>query len=79
MVNMSDMANQLICRICLICLPWQVMLHRWMLDSPYRTLNASTADYFFVPLYMSLGNYDFEFGYYGVSQRGFAMMHDVGI
>ena len=38
-------------------------LHRWLLRSPYRTLDPSKADYFLVPAYLSLGFYDFEFGW----------------
>ena len=38
------------------------------------TLNAAEADYFFVPLYMSLGYYDFEFGLYWLNGRGVNML-----
>ena len=49
-------------------------LHRWLLHSPYRTLDPSTADYFYVPAYLSLGFYDFEFGLYWLSNRGHAFL-----
>ena len=45
-------------------------LHRWLLRSPYRTLDPNEADYFFIPAYLSLGFYDFEFGLYWLSNRG---------
>ena len=41
------------------------------------TLNAAEADYFFVPLYMSLGYYDFEFGLYWLSARGHTFLRSV--
>jgi hypothetical protein len=49
-------------------------LHRWLLRSPYRTLDPAAADYFFIPAYLSLGFYDFEFGLYWLSQRGHAFL-----
>ena len=45
-------------------------MHRWLLRSPYRTLDPAAADWFFVPAYLSLGFYDFEFGLYWLSARG---------
>ncbi len=45
-------------------------LHRWLLRSPYRTLDPAQAHYFFVPAYTSLGYYDFGFGLYWLSERG---------
>jgi hypothetical protein len=53
------------------------MLHRWLLASPYVTTDpadAGNADFYFVPLYLSLGNYDLQYGYYGIGSRGFALM-----
>eukprot|EP00965_Chrysotila_dentata_P212352 6186976-Pleurochrysis_carterae.AAC.2 len=52
-------------------------IHRWLLRSPYRTLDADTADYFFVPTYLSLGFYDYEFGLYWLSARGNAFLRGV--
>ena len=49
-------------------------MHRWLLRSPYRTLDPEHADYFFVPLYLSLGFYDFEFGLYWLTNRGHQFM-----
>ena len=51
-------------------------LHRWLLRSPYRTLDPATADYFFVPMYISLGFYDFEFGLYWLTNRGHSFMRE---
>ena len=47
-----------------------IRMHRWLLASPYRTLDPEAADFFFVPLYLSLGFYDFEFGLYWLNGRG---------
>ena len=51
-------------------------LHRWLLHSPYRTLDPAEADYFFIPAYLSLGFYDFEFGLYWLSGRGFTWLRE---
>jgi len=53
-------------------------LHRWLLRSPYRTRDPLKADFFFVPLYTSLGFYDFEFGLYWLSGRGFTWVREHG-
>ena len=50
---------------------------RWLLRSPYRTLDPEAADYFFIPAYLSLGFYDFEFGLYWLSGRGHAFLRAV--
>ena len=52
-------------------------LHRWLLHSPYRTLDPNAADYFFIPCYLSLGFYDFEFGLYWMSNRGHVFLKGV--
>ena len=52
-------------------------LHRWLLRSPYRTLDPDSADYFFIPAYLSLGFYDFEFGLYWLSNRGHHFLRGV--
>ncbi|KAL3917922.1 MAG: hypothetical protein SGPRY_006210, partial [Prymnesium sp.] len=45
-------------------------IHRWLLRSPYRTLDPESADYFFIPTYLSQGFYDFEYGLYWLIPRG---------
>jgi len=52
-------------------------LHRWLLRSPYRTLDPAQADYFLVPAYLSLGFYDYEFGLYWLTSRGNAFLREV--
>ena len=49
-------------------------IHRWLLRSPYRTLDPDSADYFFVPAYLSLGYYDYSFGLYWMESRGVAFL-----
>ena len=51
-------------------------LHRWLLRSPYRTLDPAEADYFFVPAYPSLGFYDYEFGLYWLAGRGHLFLRE---
>ena len=53
-----------------------ILIHRWLLHSPYRTLDPKEADFFFVPCYISLGFYDFEFGLYWLSGRGFNFVRE---
>jgi len=53
-----------------------ILIHRWLLHSPYRTLDPTEADFFFVPAYVSLGFYDFEFGLYWLSGRGFTFVRE---
>ena len=52
-------------------------LHRWLLHSPHRTFDPKEADYFFVPAYLHLGFYDYEFGLYWLSPRGNAFCNEV--
>ena len=52
-------------------------LHRWLLRSPYRTLDPEAADVFFIPAYLSLGFYDFEFGLYWLSGRGHRFLQEL--
>ena len=52
-------------------------LHRWLLHSPYRTLDPADADYFFIPAYLSLGFYDFEFGLYWLTNHGHVFLRSV--
>lgn len=51
-------------------------IHRWLLRSPYRTLNPAEADYFLVPLYLSLGYYDYGFGLYWLERRAQVFMRE---
>ena len=51
-------------------------LHRWLLASAYRTHDPHTADYFFVPLHLSLGLSEYEFGLYALTPRGAAYVQD---
>ena len=51
-------------------------IHRWLLRSPYRTKDPERADFFLVPAYVSLGFYDFEFGLYWLSGRGFSFVRE---
>ncbi|KAL1503656.1 hypothetical protein AB1Y20_012129 [Prymnesium parvum] len=51
-------------------------IHRWLLRSPYRTLEPAEADFFFVPTYLSQGFYDFEFGLYWLAPRGLAFLRE---
>ena len=37
---------------------------------------VSQADFYFVPVYVSLGFYDFEFGLYWLSGRGFTLVRE---
>ena len=46
------------------------MLHRWIVSSDYYTADAEAADFFLLPVYLSPGNYDLEYGYYSLSGRG---------
>ena len=52
-------------------------VHRWLLRSPYRTLDPAEADYFLVPAYLSLGFYDYEFGLYWLTNRGHDFLRGV--
>ena len=52
-------------------------IHRWLLRSPYRTLDPNEADYFFIPAYLSLGFYDFEFGLYWLTTRGHVFLRQL--
>lgn len=52
-------------------------MHRWLLRSPYRTLDPKEADFFFIPSYLSQGFYDYEFGLYWLAPRGVSFLRAV--
>ena len=54
-----------------------IKLHRWLLRSRYREVDARRADYFFVPAYLSLGFYDMQYGLYWLTGRGVRMLGDI--
>ena len=54
-----------------------VMLHQQLLRSPYRTLDPEAADFFFIPLHLSLGYYSHRYYFKHFTQPAVKPLRDV--